>query len=59
MTMMSDFQNEEGATWKSLLLKGLHFCKDVKNWSDSSPNYIKMYKDIEEGRYLEAAEVFY
>jgi hypothetical protein len=49
-------QNAEAATWKGLLQRGLSFSKDVKNWSESSPNYLNMRKNIEEGRYLEAAE---
>jgi hypothetical protein len=49
-------QNAEAATWKGLLQRGLHFCKDVKNWSDSSPSYISMRRNINNGKYLEAAE---
>jgi hypothetical protein len=44
------------ATWRGLLERGLDFCREVKNWSDTTPAYIQMKRRIEEGKYLEAAE---
>lgn len=42
--------------WGGLLNKALEYCKDVKNWSATSPAYLRMQAHIRDGNYLDAAE---